>query len=132
MDGRIGIGRAVVEHKVRLALVAGHHLVVDPVFLPLLQHLGFSLGKSGPHGKVGLRQIQRLVVILRHCRIRSLMLLLIFPMIPATGGYGLREKSNSSPNIRLPYLDSRRRGSSSTGGSSSASSAGSSAGDSSS
>ena len=59
----VGERRAVVEVEQGLSLVLLQQLVVDVLLLPALQHLRLPLGQARPHGKVGLRQIDGLVVI---------------------------------------------------------------------
>ena len=63
VDVAVGVGRAVVEDKGGLALVALHHLVVEVVVIHLLEHLRLPLGQARPHGEVGLGQVDGLVVV---------------------------------------------------------------------
>ena len=66
VDLAVGIGRAVVQHEAGLAVVLGHQLVVNVLALKLLQHTRLTLGQRGAHGEVGLRQVDRLVIIQTH------------------------------------------------------------------
>ena len=63
VDVAVGVGGAVVEDKLGLALVARHHLVVQIVVVHGLEHVRLPLGQAGPHGEVGLGQMDGLVVI---------------------------------------------------------------------
>ena len=69
VDAAVGVRGAVVQHKEGLALVVAHQLVVQVVFVPVLQHGGLLLGQAGAHFKQGLGQMQGTVVLgfcLRH------------------------------------------------------------------
>ena len=61
------IGRSVVEHKLRLALVELHQLIIYFFTFPCFQGNRLALWQTCTHGKVGLRQIQCCVIILGHC-----------------------------------------------------------------
>ena len=63
VQGAVGEGRAVVEGEQGLALVLLQQLVVKVQLLPIAQHLRLPLGQARPHGKAGLRHIQRLFVL---------------------------------------------------------------------
>jgi hypothetical protein len=65
MDVAVGIGRAVVEHEARAALLDLAQALVEPDLVPAPQELRLALGKAGPHGKVGLRQEQRFGIVAR-------------------------------------------------------------------
>ncbi len=59
----VGVRRAVVQHKQRLA-VAGHaQLFVKPFVRPSLGPRGFALGQVAPHGKGRVGQIKGVAVI---------------------------------------------------------------------
>ena len=66
VDIAVGVGRAVVQHVQRLALVLLDQLVVDLLGFPALESLGLGLRQTSAHGEIGLRQIQGSVIILRH------------------------------------------------------------------
>ena len=59
----VGERRAVVEVEEGLALILLEQLVVHVLLLPPGQHLRLPLGQARPHGEVGLRQIDGLVVV---------------------------------------------------------------------
>jgi hypothetical protein len=63
MQMAVGVGRAVVEDELLGALrrLALARIDVEPV--PARKHLGLALGQAGAHGKVGLRQEQRLGIV---------------------------------------------------------------------
>ena len=61
VDVAVGIGRAVVEDELGLALVARHHLVIEA--LEGVEHLRLPLGQPRPHGKVRLWKVYCLVVV---------------------------------------------------------------------
>ncbi len=68
----IGKGRAVVEDKILVRLrVAFANLRVQIVGVPLLEALRFTLDEAGFHGKTGLRQIERVLII--HARLCVVM-----------------------------------------------------------
>ena len=60
------IRRAVVKHELLVTLVLLQDLLVNLVVLPILKPLGLGLGKTGTHGKTGLRQIHGLLVLVCH------------------------------------------------------------------
>ena len=63
VDVAVGVGRAVVEDKLGLALVLLHQLVVG-LHLPFaVEQLRLPLGQPRPHGEVGLGEMDSLVVI---------------------------------------------------------------------
>ena len=62
----VGVRRAVVQHELLVTLVLLQNLLVDLVVLPVLESLGLGLGKTGTHGKTGLGQIHRLLVLVCH------------------------------------------------------------------
>ena len=72
VDAAVGKGRAVVEIEEGLALVLLQQLVVHVLLLPALEHLRLPLGQARPHGKVGLGQVDGLVVI--HVSCSSIMI----------------------------------------------------------
>ena len=59
----VGERRAVVEVEEGLALILLEQLVVHVLLLPPGQHFRLPLGQARPHGEVGLRQIDGLVVV---------------------------------------------------------------------
>ena len=63
VQGAVGEGRAVVQGEEGLALVLLQQFLVDVLLLPASEHLRLPLGQTCPHGEVGLRQIDGLVVI---------------------------------------------------------------------
>ena len=66
VDRTVGVRRTVVQHKLLVTLVLLQNLLVDLVVLPVLESLGLGLGKTGTHGKTGLGQIHRLLVLVCH------------------------------------------------------------------
>ena len=50
-----------------LALVLPEQLVVQVQIVPVLEHVGLPLGQAGPHGEVGLGQVDGLVVVHGSC-----------------------------------------------------------------
>lgn len=50
------------EDKHGFALVVFHDFVVQLFFFPLLDELRFPLGQISPHGKIGLREVDGLIV----------------------------------------------------------------------
>ena len=66
VDRAVGVRRAVVQHELLVTLVLLQNLLVDLVVLPVLESLGLGLGKTGTHGKTGLRQIHSLLVLVCH------------------------------------------------------------------
>ena len=63
MDAAVGVRGAVVEHEQGLALVVLHQLLVQAVFVPVLQHGGLLFGQAGTHFKQGLGQMKGTVVL---------------------------------------------------------------------
>ena len=55
-----------MQHELLVTLVLLQNLLVDFVVLPVLESLGLGLGKTGTHGKTGLGQIHRLLVLVCH------------------------------------------------------------------
>ena len=66
VDRTVGVRRTVVQHELLVTLVLLQNLLVDLVVLPVLESLGLRLGKTGTHGKTGLGQIHRLLVLVCH------------------------------------------------------------------
>ena len=66
VNGTVGIRWSVVHHVNGLPLMRLADAVVNPHFLPPVEHYGLVPGQVGPHGKVGLGQIQRGFQIERH------------------------------------------------------------------
>ena len=66
VDRTVGVRRTVVQHELLVTLVLLQNLLVDLVILPVLESLGLGLGKTGTHGKTGLGQIHRLLVLVCH------------------------------------------------------------------
>lgn len=54
-----------MQDILRLALIVFNHLLVDVVFLPVLQHFGFLFRQTSPHFKWGLHLVDGIIVILR-------------------------------------------------------------------
>ena len=67
MQVAVGERRAVVEGEERLTLVLLQHLVVQVHIVPALEHVGLPLGQTGPHGEVGLGEIDGLIVVHVSC-----------------------------------------------------------------
>ena len=63
VQAAVGEGGAVVQGEAGLALVLLQHLVVQVHIVPALEHPGLPVGQTGPHGEVGLGQVDGLVVI---------------------------------------------------------------------
>ena len=63
MKVAVGERRAIVQVEEGLALVLFQKLVIKILLFPTLEHLRLPLGQARPHGKVGFRQINGLVVI---------------------------------------------------------------------
>lgn len=51
MDIAVGVGRAVVQHIERLALVLLHQLFVQVLIIPILAHARLTLGRPARMGK---------------------------------------------------------------------------------
>ena len=66
VDRAVGVRRTVVQHELLVTLVLLQNLLVDLVVLPVLKSLRLGLGKTGTHGKTGLGQIHRLLVLVCH------------------------------------------------------------------
>ncbi len=71
VQGAVGEGRAVVKGEPGLILVLLQQLPVDVDFFPACQHFRLPLGQAGPHGEVGLWQIDGGIVILGHSVLHS-------------------------------------------------------------
>ena len=65
MDMPVGIGGAVMEDVFLPIFGRLPQLVVDPCLLPLLEDDRFLLGQVGPHGKIGLWQIEGITIVHR-------------------------------------------------------------------
>jgi len=63
VDIAVGVGGAVMEDIDGAPLRGLANLVVDPHLLPAPEHVRLFLGKIGLHGKRGLREIQRILVV---------------------------------------------------------------------
>ena len=57
VDVAVGEGRAVVQGETGLALVLLEHLMIDVLLLPAAEHFRLTLGQTGPHGKIGFREV---------------------------------------------------------------------------
>ena len=66
VDGAVGVRGAVVQDERLAVLVLLEHLLVDALFLPLGQPLRLVLGQVRPHREVGLGQVHRFLVTVRH------------------------------------------------------------------
>ena len=64
MNGTVGIRRAVMQNKLRIARIVFDHLLVDTVGFPILQHLRLFFRQTGPHFKGGLHFMNGVVIIL--------------------------------------------------------------------
>ena len=62
----VGKRRSVVQGEQGLALILLQLLVIKIQLFPVLQHLGLALRKTGPHGKIGLREVQRCIIVFGH------------------------------------------------------------------
>src|SRR5215813_12847681 len=47
-------------------------LLVEALFFPVLEHLWLARGEAGFHGKISLREVERLLVVLAHDRAATL------------------------------------------------------------
>ena len=63
MHVAIGVGRAVVEDEFLAARAGVAHLLVQPRLFPARQDARLLLRQAGFHGKIGLRQEDRVLVI---------------------------------------------------------------------
>lgn len=54
-----------MQNKLRAALIVPDHLLIDMVFLPVLQHFGFFFRQTRAHFKWGLHLVDGIIVILR-------------------------------------------------------------------
>ena len=68
VDRAVGVRGAVVQDELLVALVLLEQLGVDVVVLPLLEPLGLVLGEARAHREARLREIRRLLVLVRHLR----------------------------------------------------------------
>ncbi|MPM23054.1 hypothetical protein SDC9_69517 [bioreactor metagenome] len=66
MDVAVGIGRAVMKNEFRLSLIFFHEVSVNVGRLEGSEHFRLPAGQSRAHGKIGLGQIDGLIVVLRH------------------------------------------------------------------
>ena len=63
VQAAVGEGGAVVQGEAGLALVLLQQLVIEVHVVPALEHPRLPVGQTGPHGEVGLGQVDGLVVI---------------------------------------------------------------------
>ena len=63
MNGRVGVGRAIVQNKFRLALARGTNFFVKFFILPLLDPSRLTFGELAAHGERRVGQIQGRFVI---------------------------------------------------------------------
>ena len=63
MNVAVRVGRPVVEDEFRLAVTFLPQLLVEPDLVPVREQLRLLLRQAGAHGKVGLRQKQRLGIV---------------------------------------------------------------------
>ena len=68
VDRAVGVRGAVVKDELLVALVLLEELGVDVVVLPLLEPLGLVLGEARAHREARLREVRRLLVLVRHLR----------------------------------------------------------------
>ena len=66
VDGAVRVRRAVMQDEGLAVLVLLEHLLVDMLFLPFGQPLRLVLGQVRPHREVGLGEVHRLFVRVRH------------------------------------------------------------------
>ena len=66
VDGAVGVRGAVVQDEGLAVLVFLEHALVDALFFPFRQALRLVLGQVRPHREVGLGQIHRFLVTVRH------------------------------------------------------------------
>ena len=78
VDVAVGVGRAVVEDKAGLALVALYHLVIKVFLLHGFEHVGLPLGQGRPHGELGLGQVYGGVVV--HSNVSFMRNLFLFQL----------------------------------------------------
>ena len=63
VDVAVGIGRAIVQHKLRLARACRTQFVMQLAIFPFFHPLGLALGQIAAHGEGGVGQIQGFAVI---------------------------------------------------------------------
>jgi hypothetical protein len=63
MDMAIRIGGAIMEDIFLSPPGDLADFMINPIFFPFLENLGFALGEVGLHGKGGFWQVQRIFVI---------------------------------------------------------------------
>ena len=63
MNFAVGIGRAIVQHKLGMTCMQCLLFVVNIVFLPEFQKIGLALGQTSAHGELCFGQIQCFTVI---------------------------------------------------------------------
>ena len=66
VDGAVGVGGAVVQHELVVALVLGKHPLVDVVLLPLREAFRLVVGETSAHGKPRLGEVRRVLVPVCH------------------------------------------------------------------
>ena len=66
MNITVGIGRAVVQNEAGLLRIVLHELMIGAYLIFSVQQCRLPLGKTGPHGEIRLRQMDRLVIIFCH------------------------------------------------------------------
>ena len=71
----VGVRRAVMQNEEGFSLIVFDHLLIDMVFLPVLEHFGFLFRQAGPHFKRGCHLVDGIVVILRQGGARSLSII---------------------------------------------------------
>ncbi len=67
MDVAVGVGRAVVEDEALASGACFTQAVVDVHRLPALERVGFAFGQVAAHGEVGVRQVERVLVVGHGC-----------------------------------------------------------------
>ena len=68
VDRAVGVRGAVVQDELLVALVLLEELGVDVIVLPLLEPLGLVLSEARAHREARLREVRRLLVLVRHLR----------------------------------------------------------------
>jgi hypothetical protein len=63
MNVAVGVGGAVMQDKRSLPLIAGNHRVIQVLVIHRLKHGRLPLGEFSPHGEVGFRQVNGLIVV---------------------------------------------------------------------
>ena len=82
VDVAVRIRRTVVKNVMPAVLPLCLQIFIEPFLFPESEYLRLPLGKIGLHREAGLRQIQGILVILRHSSRLFLFSLLFFLGLP--------------------------------------------------